>query len=201
MLNLRTTLVVLSVVALSACAVFSTPEAPRYVRLQLTGAEASIPVSPVSGVTVLVARPRALPGYGTTHFAYVEDTHELRYYGRHEWIVEPSEMIHPAVVRALETSGAFAAVLSPPSTAVATHRLDLELVTLHQDYRARAGASELVLAVRAQLVSADTRAVLATRTFEYRESAGTGPVSGAAAADRALARLLEDLVAFSIDAS
>lgn len=200
MLNLRTTLVVLSAAALGACAVFSTPEAPRYVRLQLTGAEASIPVSPVSDATVLVARPRALPGYGTTHFAYVEDAHELRYYGRHEWIVEPSEMIQPAVVRALESSGAFAAVLSPPSTAVASHRLDLELVALYQDYRG-GGASELVLTVRAQLISADSRAVLATRTFEYREPAGTGPVVGAAAADRALARLLEELVSFCVDAS
>src|SRR5690606_10676247 len=133
----------------------------------------------------------ALPGYGTTHFAYVEDAHELRYYGRHEWIVEPSDMLQPAVVRALESSGAFAAVLSPPSTAVASHRLDLELVNLYQDYRVGGSASELVLTVRAQLVSVDSRTVLATRTFEYREAAGTGPVSGAAAADRALARLLE----------
>jgi ABC-type uncharacterized transport system auxiliary subunit len=103
------------------------------------------------------------------------------------------------VVRALESSGAFAAVLSPPSTAVASHRLDLELVTLYQDYRG-GGASALVLTVRAQLVSTGSRAVVATRTFEYREPAGTGPVSGALAADRALARLLEDLVAFCVNA-
>lgn len=196
----RATLVIASAAALGACAVFAAPEAPRYVRLQLTGAEAVIAAAPATAATVLVALPRALPGFGTTHFAYVEEARELRYYGRHEWITEPANMLQPAVVRALESSGAFAAVLSPPSTAVASHRLDLELVALYQDYRATSGSSELVLTVRAQLVSMETRAVVATRTFDYREPAGTGPVSGAAAADRALARLLEELAAFCVDA-
>lgn len=196
---LRSMLLIAAATVLAACAVFSSPDAPRYVRLHLTGAEASIVAAPGTGGTLLVAPPRAQPGYDTTHFAYIEGGHELRYYGRHEWIAEPSSMLQPAVIRALESSGAFAAVLSPPSTAVASHRLDLELVALYQDYRA-SGGSSVVLTVRAQLVSAETRAVLGTRTFEYREAAGTGPVSGAAAADRALSRLLEDLVAFCIDA-
>jgi len=186
------------VATLAGCTVFAAPETPEYVQLKIDGATAQIPVSERIPQTLLVALPRAAPGYGTTHFAYIQRDRELRYYGRHEWISDPTRMLHTAALSALDRSGRFAAVVGPQTGANADVRLDLELLTLHQDFRG-ARDSELVLTVRAQLITTVERKVLATRTFSLREPAGANPIAGAAAADRALARMLEELAAFCAD--
>lgn len=139
-----------------------------------------------------------MPGFATVHFAYLEQGLELRYYGRHEWTASPARLMQPALVRALDQSGGFSAVITPPSIALADLRLDVELTRLVHDFRESEGG-EIVLAVRAQMTSLTDRHVVATRTFAYREPAQADPVSGAVAADRALARLLEDVVAFAAE--
>jgi cholesterol transport system auxiliary component len=192
----------LMLLALSGCAVFSAPEPPQYVHLQLEGAGASIErADGKTDATLLVSALRAAPGFATPGFAYIQRDRELRYFARHEWIAEPTHMMLPAVVRALDQTGRFDAVISPPSSANAQLRLDLELTALYQDFRV-AGGSEAVLSVRAQIVDPADRSVVATRVFELREpAAADNPLAGAAAADRALARLLEQLAAFCVDES
>lgn len=193
--------VLLPVLALSGCAVFSAPDAPDFVQLRLDGATAEIARAEATGRALVVSVPRAAPGYATTQFAYFQRDRELRYFGRHEWVAEPTRMLSPAVVGALDRSGRFAAVIAQPSSANADLRLDLELLALYQDFRGGRGGSELVLSVRAQLIDLADRSVIATRVFDLREPAATNPVAGAAAADLALARLLEQLAAFCVDAS
>lgn len=181
---------------LGGCAFLTAPESPRMAQLHIEGGAAEIESVPATGATLLVGVPRAHPGYAGPGFAYIEQDHELERYGRHGWADDPGKLIRSALVRALEASGAFDAVLAAPSPASADLRLELELVALHQDYRAGRD-SEVRLAVRAQMIDLATRAALATRTFEYREEAGRGPLAGADAADRALARLLEAVTAFT----
>ena len=190
----------LLVVALAGCGTLARPPAVNMVKLQLLGEGAQIEsVEPV-GASIAVAEPTAMPGFATARFAYLEQGLELRYYGRHEWTASPARLLQPALVRALDQSGAFSAVTAPPSIALADIRLDVELTRLVHDFREHEGG-EIVLAVRVQLTSLQDRHVLATRSFEYREPAEAHPVAGAVAADRALARLLEDVVAFSTDAA
>lgn len=195
---MRTLLAVTATLALCACGTLSRPPAPSITQLQLLGDGADIGAAESVGPVIAVAEPEAAPGYQSQRFAYMQRDLELKYYGRHEWTAPPAELLQPTVVRALDRSGAFAAVVAPPSIVLADLRLDLELVRLLHDFR-EGGGGELVLTVRAQLTGLDQRAALATRTFEYREPAAANPLDGAAAADRALARLLEDLVAFCID--
>lgn len=185
-------------VVLTGCGTLARPPAVNVVKLQLLGEDAQIQSVEALGVSITVAEPTALPGFATARFAYLERGLELRYYGRHEWTASPARLLQPALVRALDQSGGFSAVIAPPSIALADLRLDLELTRLVHDFREHEGG-EVVLAVRAQLTSLRDRRVLATRSFDYRERAAADPVSGAEAADRALARLLEDVVAFAVD--
>ncbi len=196
----RVLLLFVAMTAVAGCTVFSAPDTPEYIQLKIDGAAAQIPVAERLPQTLLVTLPRAAPGYATTHFAYIQRDREMRYYGRHEWIAEPSRMIHSAVLTALDRGGRFAAVVGPQTGANADLRLDLEVLALHQDFRG-VRESELVLTVRAQLIATVDRQVIATRTFDLREPAGANPIAGAAAADRALARMLEELAAFCADES
>lgn len=197
---MKTITVTAAALLASGCALLTAPETPRLVQLHIDGAGAEIAAAPATGRSLLVAPPRPHPGYAGTRFAYIQHDHQLAHYGRHVWADDPGKLIRAALVRALERSGAFAAVIVAPSPANADLRFDLELVTLHQDFRARRG-SELVLAMRAQVVDLAARRVVATRSFEFREPAGAGPLDGAAAADRALARMLEAVTAFAAEAA
>lgn len=191
------TLALLAPVLLSACGTLSRPDSPEIIRLYLDGAGAEIAPAPAVPLTLLVAVPRTVPGYSTPRVAYMEDDQQIAYYGRHEWTAEPSRMLQPAATRALERSGRFAAVVASPSPALADLRLDMEVVKLLHDYRH--GQEVLDLVVRVQLSGFEDRRVVATQLFEYREPAGTGPVRGAAAADRALAKFLADLAEFCVE--
>jgi cholesterol transport system auxiliary component len=189
---------VVAVILASGCTLFPEPESQDTTRLQLTGSTATIEQVAPSGLTILVVQPRALQPYATPRFAYLLEDRELRYYARHEWIADPARMLHPAVIRAVEASGGFAAVIAPPTPANADIRLDLEILEMHQDFRSGDG-SELVLRVRSQVVMLSSRRVVGTRVFEVREPAARNPIAGAAAADRAFARLLEELTAFTAE--
>ena len=193
----RSMLVAACALVLAGCGTLSRPPAVDLVKLQWLGEGAEIAAGESLGVSISVPEPSALPGFSTARFAYLQRDLELRYYARHEWSARPARLLQPAVVRALDASGRFDAVVAPPAIALADLRLDLELTRLVHDYRGRDGG-EVVLEVRAQLTSLADRRVLATQRFSYTEPADAHPVAAARAADRALARLLEDLVAFCV---
>lgn len=197
-MNARLVLLVLLVTALlTGCGTLARPNTPEVTHLYLDGAGAEIAQATMIPQTLLVAVPRTLPGYATPRIAYMQGDRQLEYYGRHEWTSDPARMIQPAVTRALERSGRFAAVVALPSPALADLRLDMEIVKLLHDYRRGQALVEFV--VRAQLTGFEDRRVIATRLFEYRETAGMGPVRAAAAADRALADFLADLAEFCVE--
>ncbi len=158
----------LAVVFIAGCTLLPQPETVDTTRLRFTGEGAVIARAVPTGQTLLVAQPRALQPYATPRFAYMEQDRELSYFTRNEWASDPSDMLQPALVRALEESGRFAAVVASPTPATADVRLDLELLELHQDFRG-GGPSEFVWRVRVQLVALDGRDVAGTRVFEVRE--------------------------------
>lgn len=192
---LRTLVIAVTVLAAAGCGTLSRPPAVDVVKLQWLGEGADIPTGASLGVSIAVPEPGALPGFATPRFAYLQRDLELRYYARHEWSARPARLLQPAVVRALDASGRFDAVIAPPAIALADLRLDLELTRLVHDFRESEGGV-VVLEVRAQLTSLDDREVLATQRFSYTEPADAHPVAAARAADHALARLLGDLVTF-----
>ncbi|MEX0900603.1 MAG: ABC-type transport auxiliary lipoprotein family protein [Gammaproteobacteria bacterium] len=183
---------------IAGCGTLARPPAVNIIKLQLLGEDARIQTIEPVGASIAVAEPTALPGFLSARFAYLEEGLALRYYGKHEWTASPARLLQPALVRALDQSGGFDSVTAPPSIALADLRLDVQLTRLVHDFRQSEGG-EIVLEVRAQLTSLQDRRVLATRSFEYREPAQAHPVAGAEAADRALARLLEDVVAFAAE--
>jgi cholesterol transport system auxiliary component len=158
--------------------------------------EAAPPREAAAGAPVLVvAVPRAAPGFDSTRMVYLRRAQELEAFAFHEWVDTPARMLAPLLVRALQGSGAFGAVLLAPSAASGAWRLETELLRLQQDFGTR--PSQVRLTLRAVLMDTTTRRVIAWREFDETVPAATDdPVGGAAAAQQATQRVLAALSAF-----
>jgi cholesterol transport system auxiliary component len=190
----------LAVVALlAACTALQPPQVEQASTYVLEAMPAAGAPRPKRDLVVEVAPPRARPGFDTPQMAYTQRANALEHFARHRWVDAPARMLAPLIAQALEQSGGFRAVVQAPSLAAANLRLETELVRLQQEFGAK--PSRVRLTVRAQLIDADARRVLASAELEETEAAPSDdPYGGVIAANRALARLLERLAVFCAEA-
>lgn len=143
-----------------------------------------------TGPAVAVAVPRAAPGFDGPRLIYVARPHELRHYSRADWVEPPARMLGPLLVRSLERTGRFQAVVAAPGGASAGLRLDTELVRLQQEFTER--PSRVRFTLRAQLSDLSAGRVLGTRELEVVETSPSDDAyGGVLAANRAVRRVLE----------
>jgi cholesterol transport system auxiliary component len=161
-----------------------------------SAAPAIVPRTPAVGApTLTVDLPRAAPGHDSRRMVFVRQPPELEAFAFHEWVEPPARMLAPLLVRALQDSGAFGAVLLAPSAAVGTWRLETASLQLLQDFTR--APSQVRLGLHAVLLDSATRRVLAWRAFEVRvETTGDDPVAGAVAAQTAAQQLSSAVAAF-----
>ncbi|MEJ8838983.1 ABC-type transport auxiliary lipoprotein family protein [Ramlibacter sp. AN1133] len=180
---------------LAGCAL--PPAEPAVTSSLIDQLPADLPRGPRAPLTLLVLGPQARPAYDTKRMAYSLRPHHLAYYGRNEWAETPPQMLQPLLVRALEATGRFQAVLVPPHAGAATHSLQVDVQELLQDFEAQPPVLRLVL--HAQVVDA-ARQVVASREFAARQAMGEAtPAGGVRAANEATARLVRELAAFVLE--
>lgn len=144
---------------------------------------------------VLVSPMRARPGFDSQRMAFVRKPHEIEYFTKNQWVDMPARMLTPLLAQALESTGAYRAVLLSQSGASANLRLESEIVRLQQEFFAV--PSQIRLGLRVQLVDIEARKVLATREFDVTEAApGDDPYGGVVAANRAVSRILGEIAEF-----
>ena len=147
------------------------------------------------GPALVVAQPTAAPGFDGSRIVYVEMPHKLEFFSRSEWVDTPARMFGPLLVRALERSGEFASVAEASSAAAAKLRLETEIVRLQHEFTQR--PSRVHLTVRIQLSDVPTRHALGAREIEAVEEAPSdNPYGGVVAANRAVRRVLDEIVAY-----
>jgi cholesterol transport system auxiliary component len=147
-----------------------------------------------------ISTVRAAPGFDSAAMVYVQKAHALDHYAMHRWADTPARMLGQLLLRTLEDSGSFRAVVQAPSALPADLRLDTEIVQLRQSFLAKPSRVELTL--RAQLIDVAARRVLATRYIEVTQDAPSDDAAGGvAAANDAVARALAQVAAFCVDAS
>lgn len=173
------------------------PEAPSSLLLDATPNVRPAPRN--TGLTLLVSPPQAQAGFDTRRIAYTRTPLTLEYYTRSEWADTPARMLGPLAVRALESSGAFRAVIAGPAPVPVDLRLDLEVLRLQQEFTA--SASQVRLELRAKLFDVRGGRVLATRVLtETAPSPSLDALGGARAASVATGAALEALAAFVVEA-
>lgn len=151
--------------------------------------------APAGAPSLLVSVPRAGAGLDTRLIAYQRQPQRIEHYANSEWLDTPARLLAPLLVRAAEGTGAFRAVLLAPAAASANWRLDTEILRLQQNFGN--GPSQVRLSLRAVLVDAGSRAVLATREFDVSVPASSDDAAGGvAAAQRAALQVAQELTAF-----
>lgn len=150
---------------------------------------------PRRDAVLAVGATRALAGFDTPRMAYATQPYELDYFARSRWADTPARMLSALIVRALDDSSGFRAVVHNPAVVAADLRLDTELVRLQHEFLEK--PSRVRITLRAQLVDLNERRVIAGREFEEVEVATADHAyAGVAAANRALDRLLRRLADF-----
>lgn len=156
--------------------------------------------SPPAAPTLVVNPPHAASGFDSQRIIYVREPHKLEYFAHSEWADTPARMLAPLIVGAVESSGAFHAVMPTPSAAAGDLRLDTEIVRLQQDFSRQ--PSRVRFTLRAYVVDRAKRRVLASHEFdETVDATSEDPHGGVVAANRAVHAVLERLARFSAEAA
>lgn len=187
--------VVMISLLLAACSILPEPTPTALDKYLLEYTPPVVHEVAASAPVLMIARPRAHGAYDTTRIAYMQQQYGLRYYTRSQWADTPARMLAPLMAEALNAAGRFQALYASPGRVAADLRLDTELLRFHQDFTQQ--PIEMHITLRAQLVDLTEQRVIATRLFDVREPAPSGDAyGGVQAANRAVARLLEELAGF-----
>lgn len=148
-----------------------------------------------AAATLTVSTPIASAGFGSTNIVYQRQAHELEHFALNQWVDTPVQMLMPLMVRTLESSGAFRAVVRGSTAAISELRLDTELIRLQQEFYTL--PSHVRLTMRAVMVDAATRQVIASREFEaIVPSPSEDPAGGVVAANLAVQNVLAQISKF-----
>jgi cholesterol transport system auxiliary component len=138
-------------------------------------------------------------GFDSNRIAYTREPPKLDYYKDSVWSDTPAKMLLPILVRAFESTGAFKAVVSPPSPVLADFRVDVDVIRLQQELMTM--PSRVRLITRIKVVEMKSGHVLETRLFEAIEPAPSENAAGAArAANAAMQKVLGEMVPFALRA-
>lgn len=188
----------LSVAAmLAGCGLLSPAEPPTTSWL-LDQPSMDLPRRAARSGTLLVLPLEARPAIAATQMAYTLRPHHLAYFAHNQWAETPPQMLQPLLVRAMEATGAFEAVLTPPHPAGHSLTLRTEIVDLVQDFSVEPPVVRFSL--RARLSDQAGNRVLGAREITLREPMQQkSPSAGVTAANKAVATGLRELAAFVLE--
>lgn len=190
---LAAVLALLTICACSALRPAATPH-PTFFSLDSPCLAAPEP-APAAAPTLIINPPIAAAGFDSPRIIYVRESYKLEYFAHSEWVDPPARMLTPLLVTALDHSGAFRAVVLPPSAAAGDLWLDTEIIRLQHEFLTQ--PSNVRFTLRAYLIDDKTRRVLAWRQFEAAVAATSeDPFGGVVAANRAIQSVLEELAVF-----
>jgi cholesterol transport system auxiliary component len=191
--------VIMLAAGLAGCALAPATEPPVTSAL-LDQMPSQVPQRSAGGSTLLVFPPQARPAIDTPQMAYSLRPHHLAYYAQNQWAETPPQMLQTLVVRTLEATGAFRAVVTSPHTGAYALGLRTEITELVQDFAQEPPTVRLSLRVR--LSDGLANRVLATREITVKQPMHQkNPQAGVAAANAAMASALEQLAGFVLESS
>ena len=180
--------------ALAACALPRATEGPAHtylLALDESAWESGAPTtqSGVHGI-LIVGLPQAEAGFDQPRIAYLQRPYEVNFYATNQWADTPARMLVPLLVRSLETTGLWHAVVPMPTTIRGDYRLDTSGLMLQQEFLQQPSRTRILL--RTQLVELKEQRVMGARSFEALEPAPSDDAyGGVLAANRAVAKVLQ----------
>jgi len=172
---------IISSLSLSACSLVPSEDMPM---AQYVFDLPTFPTeSPRAAAKILqVAMPQAVAGFDSQGMTYIRHPAQLERYTRSQWVDTPAHMLLPLLVRSLEASGQYQAVLSANTSNLSGEiRVDTEILRLQQEFIPQQ-ASRVHLVLRVQVFHLVERNILATQVFDLNETAPSEDAQGYVAA-------------------
>jgi cholesterol transport system auxiliary component len=191
----------LGVAWLAGCALMTPAQVDAPAAFTLGPLALELPRPARCGSTTLIVFPPQAPSiYATTQMAYTTQPQQIGYFARHEWAEPPPQMLHALLIRALQDTGCFDAVVAPPYPNRYRHALRSELVELLQDFSSQ--PPTLLLTLRVQLGDDTAGRLVDSKQIAVREPLlQATPEAGAVAANQAAAKALREAVSFVLTAT
>lgn len=192
------TLVLFSLLTMAGCTLFS-PVDDVTTKGVLNQTPSALPHGSTSQATLLVLPPEATPLFNTPLMAYTAHPNQINYFSRYEWATPPAQMLLPLLVKTLENTHHFNAVVRPPFSGHYDYLLRTEITEIIQDFTT--DNATMKLSLRVQLSDATGR-IIATHTIDQHTAMQQkNPSAGIDAANQATALALEEVARFVVDAS
>lgn len=151
-----------------------------------------VPVKRQHGGTILVMPPNTAPIYNTRSMAYSNSPYKISYYAKNNWAAAPSDMLLPLIVKTLQKTRHYKAVVSAPFPGHYNYLLNTEITELLQDFTSCTPV--LKFSMRAQLSNGFTGQIIAAKDFTRNVPMRTkSPYAGVLAANEAVADVLSEL--------
>jgi cholesterol transport system auxiliary component len=148
--------------------------------------------------TILITLPRANAIYSNPRMIYIPDCYQLQYFAHSRWADTPPQLLHPLLIKSLQNTGYFNAIINTPSTTHYDFILHTQLLSFQQEFLT--APSVFRIALRAQLINAHTDKIVATEDFMVTQKALIdSPHGGAIAANCAVRRILKQINNFCLD--
>lgn len=183
---------------LSACSLFEPIKIPptHYFTLAIPDAHWDCPIQRGCH-TILVNQPRAYAVYNTPRMIYIPACYEIQYFVQNRWVDIPTQMLQPLLINSLQHTGYFQAIINTPSTTYYDWVLNTQLLSFHQEFICF--PSRFRITLRAQLIDARSRHIIATQDFVAVEIAPhDDPYGGALAANAAVQKILNEINYFCL---
>ncbi len=188
--------IIISTCMLSACSFFSPVTMEAQTKYVLNTVP-SVPSKKTHKITLLVQAPETQQTYNTTLMAYTIKPHQVAYFSKNQWAEKPSQMFQPLLVRTLQKTHFFHAIVTPLMPGHSDYVLSTQILELLQDFTQY--PAMLRLTVNVQLTRSSTNQVIASQLFtEQQPMVYRAPYSGVIAANRATENILGKITLFCL---
>lgn len=186
-------LLIIPVFFISGCGTFfSRSEEPIHTYVLSVDIPPETKVAQPKHGTLLVNLPRVQSGFNTQRMAYVTRDHELNFFAYSQWAESPAHMLLPLLVKNLERTNQWEAVVQMPSPVRGDYQLIPENLYIQHEFTQK--PSRVRIHLRLQLIRIKNFHVVGTHELTILENAKSeDPYGGVQAANAATERLLKEI--------
>lgn len=153
-----------------------------------------------SADTLLVASVQVPPELEEDGMLYVQEAHQIQYFTQNRWVAPPAKMLQPLIVRALEQTNYYQAVVAPPSIGIINYTLMVSLDKFQQVFANNTSVMDISMSVT--VINNQSRKIVAHRVFAARApTQGGTPYAGVLTANAIFSRLLNQIAEFTVSAT
>lgn len=182
---------------LQACSLFKPIKTEPVHYYTLTAYTSACPIRCLRS-TILVTQPRANAMYSNSRMIYSPDCYQIQYFTQNRWADTPPRMLHPLLIKSLQNTGYYQAIINTPTTTHYDWILNTQLLSFQQEFLTT--PSQFRIGIRAQLINAHTNRIVATQDFMVLQKAAIdNPHGGAIAANLATKKILKKINNFCLD--